>query len=80
MEVLPNGNLLIEGKRTVQIQKEYVSFILSGTVRPEDISADNVVLSTAIADASIKYESNGSVTVDQKKGLVTRVFDWLNLF
>jgi flagellar L-ring protein precursor FlgH len=80
MEVLPNGNLLIEGKRAVQIQKESVTFTLSGTVRPEDINSDNIVLSTAIADASIKYESNGTVTVDQKKGLVTRVFDWLNLF
>ena len=79
-EVLPNGNLLIEGKRQLRVQREKVEFFVSGTVRVSDISRENTVRSTDIADASIGYLSSGSIARNQHKGLFTRVWDWLNPF
>ncbi|MFH0881291.1 MAG: flagellar basal body L-ring protein FlgH [Lentisphaerota bacterium] len=80
MEVLPNGNLMIEGKRRLSVQKEDVEFILTGTVRPEDISRDNTIKSTFVADASIQYNSTGSLAKNQNKGLVASLWDWINPF
>ena len=79
-EVLPNGNLLIEGKRSIIVQEEFVEMLLTGTVRPRDISSDNTVESTRIADATIKYESNGPIERNRKRGLITRLWHWINPF
>lgn len=79
-EVLPNGNLMIEGRRLLSVQEGTLEMILTGTVRVEDISKDNVVKSTAVADAAIRYLSGGSVANAQKKGLFASLVDWLNPF
>lgn len=80
LDVLPNGNLLLEGKRTVQLQREKVEVTLTGMVRPNDISSDNRVLSSRLADASIRYDTAGPITRDQQRGLATRLLNWLNPF
>ncbi|NCC49900.1 MAG: flagellar basal body L-ring protein FlgH [Spartobacteria bacterium] len=80
VEVLPNGNMLIEGKRRVVVQKESVQFILTGIVRPLDVTRDNFVKSTAIADAAIQYVSDGSIAKNQQKGIVPTLWDWINPF
>jgi flagellar L-ring protein precursor FlgH len=80
MEVLPNGNLLVEGSRSVFVQNEEAKIILTGMVRPEDISRDNAVKSTAVADATIRYVSSGSIARNQRKGLLTSLWDWVNIF
>ena len=80
LEVLPNGNLLIEGRRMVVVQQESVEIILTGTVRPEDITRDNTVRSTSIADATIQYVSSGSISKSQNMGLFPKLWDWLNPF
>lgn len=80
LEVLPNGNLLLEGKRTVHLQDERVEMILTGMVRPRDIRSDNTVSSARLADASIRYVTDGPISRDQRRGLLTRMLNWLNLF
>lgn len=80
LEVLPNGNLLVEGKRTVQLQEERVEMILTGMVRPRDISSQNTVSSSRLADATIRYVSDGPISRDQRRGLLTRMLNFLNLF
>ena len=80
MEVLPNGNLMIEGRRTLVIQNEAVEIVLTGTVRPEDISRNNTVKSTAVADAAIQYNSTGSIAKNQNKGILPTLWDWINPF
>lgn len=77
VEVLPNGNLVIEGVRQVRINREREFITLRGVVRPEDIGPDNTVLSTAIADAQIEYSGKGVISDNQGPGWFTRV---LNLF
>lgn len=79
-DVLPNGNLLIEGTRNVVIRDDRATIVLSGMVRPENIDANNTVLSTAIADAAIHYSSSGTLANSQEKGIFTRLIDWINPF
>jgi flagellar L-ring protein precursor FlgH len=80
VDVLPNGTLLLEGKRTVRLQKETVNVVLSGLVRPKDIDSNNEVMSSRLADASIRYQSDGPLTRDHERGLFTRLINWINPF
>jgi flagellar L-ring protein FlgH len=74
-EVLPNKNLMIIGTREVQINSEKQYITLSGVIRARDISPDNVILSTYIADAKITYSGAGIVNEKQKPGWMTRILD-----
>lgn len=80
MEVLPNGNLLIEGKRSLTVMGEDMQYILTGTVRPSDVSRENTVRSTSIADLSVQYSSTGPITKSQKKGVFDTLVDFINPF
>jgi flagellar L-ring protein precursor FlgH len=75
MEVLPNGNLVIEGSRVKQSVDNKVLVRISGIVRPEDISNTNVVLSSAVADAKIVYESSGPIANSNRWGWFERFMD-----
>jgi len=77
MEVLPNGNLAIEGKREIYVNNEEKEILLQGIVRPRDIAFDNSVLSTQVADAKVKYTGIGVVAEKQRPGWGQRVLDYL---
>jgi len=79
-EVLPNGTMLIEGKRTVKANGERIGFVLTGIVRPQDVTRDNTIESTSIADAHIEYFGQGAVIQNQRRGIITTLLDWINLF
>ena len=79
-EVLPDGNMLIEGKRTVILQDESVEVILTGIIRPTDIAKDNTIMSGSVADAAIRYVSGGPIAKNQQRGLLTKVWEWVNPF
>jgi len=76
-EVLPNGNLKIIGTREVAINNEKQLIHLSGIIRSRDISTDNVILSTYIADARIEYSGKGVIDDRQKPGWLTSLFNKL---
>ena len=76
-QVLPNGNLVVEGTRQVGMNAETQSIILTGIVRPQDISSSNTVQSPQVADAQIKYSGKGPVGNQQHDGLIARVFKFL---
>lgn len=80
VDVLPNGNLMIEGSRKLVIQDESMTVHIAGTVRPADISRNNTIQSSDIADASINYTSKGPLVQNQKRGIVTRLWNWINPF
>ncbi|MDB6038045.1 MAG: flgH, partial [Verrucomicrobiales bacterium] len=80
MDVLPNGTLIIEGSRHTSFSGESQDAVLRGSVRIEDITANNTVFSYNVADASIKYISKGTVSNVQKKGWFTRALDKINPF
>ena len=74
-DVLPNGSLLIEGKRQTKISGETTDAVLRGVVRQEDVTSANTVYSYQIADASIQYHSKGVVSDSQRKGWFLRLWD-----
>ncbi len=76
MEVLPNGNLKIKGRREITVNDEKQLLVLSGIVRPKDISRDNVALSSDIADARISFTGLGIVSDKQRPGWLARLVDW----
>ncbi len=72
---LPNGNLVIDGRREVIVNNETQLISLSGTVRPEDIGPSNTVLSTYISDAKIIYTGDGVIGDKQKVGWFVKIMD-----
>jgi flagellar L-ring protein precursor FlgH len=79
-EVLPNGDLRIEGKREVTVNSETQLMSISGIVRRVDVDTKNTVLSSAIADAKIEYSGLGVVDDVQRPGWLVRVLDWVSPF
>lgn len=77
VEVKPNGNLVVSGKQTIKVNGEDQKISVTGTVRPEDISPDNTVLSTALADSNVKVDGKGVIASKQKPGILHRLFGWL---
>jgi len=71
------GDYIIEGKRVIEINNEKEIYILSGSVRPEDIMADNTVYSYNIYDAHIVYKGKGEVSRAQRGGMLTRLLQWI---
>ena len=71
------GNLIIEGSRTVSINGERQLTTLRGTVRPQDVTANNIVYSYNISNAQITYSGKGLVQDAQKPGILTRIINWI---
>lgn len=76
-EVLSNGNLRIEASQTTVINGEKNSVILTGTIRPRDISSANSILSTQISNAEIRYEGVGPLSTAQNRGVVTEFLEFI---
>lgn len=75
VEVLPNGNFQVEGRRNVKVNNEDQVILVEGTVRPRDISADNVINSSYIADARITYGGKGIISDRQSPGWLMNILD-----
>ncbi len=70
---MPNGDLYIEGTKVVMVGAEEHHLYVSGLVRREDISQNNTVLSSRIADAEIEYTGRGDVSDHQRPGWFGRL-------
>lgn len=66
--VSPSGNLWIQGDKIVSVNKEDQHIVVEGWVRPEDIDAENQVLSTRLASARVDYYGVGVVGAKQREG------------
>ena len=77
VEKLPGGNLRIEAKREIKVNREKQDVTLSGTIRPEDITTFNTILSTQIADARILFAGKGVLGDTQGPNWFARIMDWL---
>jgi flagellar L-ring protein FlgH len=75
VEVLPNGNLLIEARRSMVVNAETQTIILSGVIRPQDVARDNTIDSSQIADMALRYEGKGPIAKRQKPGILNKLFD-----
>jgi flagellar L-ring protein precursor FlgH len=74
-EVLPNGDLLVQGVREIEINGDRQMLVLSGVVRPSDISPGNVVQSTAIGQMRIRYFGRGLIKDNLSPGWLVRILN-----
>ena len=72
-EVLPNGNLVIEGTRDVRTSDEILQLMLVGVIRPQDVNSDNQINSRLIANAEISVKGHGVISRTQKPGVITQI-------
>ncbi|OKY75673.1 MAG: flagellar biosynthesis protein FlgH [Desulfobulbaceae bacterium DB1] len=75
VDVTPDNNLVIQAYREIRVNNETQFIVLSGLVRPRDISPNNSIKSTHIADARIEYSGTGVVADKQKPGWLARGLD-----
>lgn len=68
IDVMPNGNMVIEAKKEVQVNKEKQVAVLTGIIRPRDIAYNNIIQSNKIADMQIKFSGKGPVSAQAKRG------------
>jgi flagellar L-ring protein precursor FlgH len=73
-QVLPNGNLVVQGEKWITINHGDEYLRIRGIVRPEDIGPDNTVLSTKVANAQILYSGKGTMARSQRPGWLTDFF------
>lgn len=78
-QVLPNGDLVVGGRQQMRINGERTQINLEGRIRQADISSENRVLSSRIANAQIFFEGRGFVAGSAKPGIVSRIFRFLGL-
>jgi flagellar L-ring protein FlgH len=79
-DVLPNGNLVIEGRRIVTFSGETQYVALHGLVRPYDIGSDNTIASANIANARLEFSSSGQLTDAEKRGWFAKLYEVLRPF
>ncbi len=80
VDILPNGNLVIEGLRSVLFANEKQYMILRGIVRADDVTAQNTVSSGQIANAYVEIKGEGDLSAAQRKGWLMKLNDFLNPF
>ena len=75
IDVTPNGNLMIEGRRNIRVNEEDQIIVLEGTVRSRDVAQDNTVNSIFVADARISYSGRGIISDRQSPGWLMNILD-----
>ncbi len=77
--VAPNGDLLVAGEQSVEINADRQKIRVEGRVRPIDIQDNNTVFSFRLAEAKVSYLGDGALADRQRPGLLSRFFIWAGL-
>ncbi len=77
IEVLPNDNMIIEGVQSIWQNRDEHKITLRGTVRRDDVTMNNTVPSTKVADASIRFDGKGPLNAKQRQGILTQLFNFM---
>lgn len=75
VDIFPNGTLVVRGEKWITLNRGNEYIRISGLVRPSDVSPDNTVMSTKIANARIAYSGTGSLADSQQMGWLARFFN-----
>jgi flagellar L-ring protein precursor FlgH len=77
IDVQPNGNLVVEGRRRIVIDRETKCIRVTGIVRPYDVTTLNTVFSWQVANASVAYEGSGTLTRTTNRGFLGELLDYV---
>ena len=77
VEVLPNENMVVEGTQSIWQNKDEHKITIRGIVRRADVTAYNTILSTQVADATLRFDGKGPLNAKQRQGILTQVFNFL---
>ncbi|MBR1396878.1 MAG: flagellar basal body L-ring protein FlgH [Selenomonadaceae bacterium] len=77
IEVLPNGNLVIEGTQSIWQNRDEHKITIRGVIRRDDVTANNTVSSNRVANATLKFDGKGPLNAKQRQGILTQVFNIL---
>jgi len=77
VEVLPNDNMVVEGTQSIWQNRDEHKITLRGIVRRDDVTMNNTVLSSRVADATIKFDGKGPLNAKQRQGILTQIFNIL---
>ena len=77
VDVKDNGNLVVEGTQSIWNNKNEHKITVRGVVRPDDISYDNTVASSRVADATLRFDGKGPLNAKQRQGILTQIFNIL---
>lgn len=75
VDIKPNGNLVLAGRRVIEHDDEQITITLGGTCRAEDVTPDLTIISTKVADFQIQISHTGAVRDGSRRGWVTRLLD-----
>ncbi len=75
VDIMPNGNLIVRGEKIIGLNQGSEFLRISGIIRPQDVSSDNIVLSSKLANARIYYGGGGTIAEANTKGWLSRFFD-----
>lgn len=77
IDVQPNGNMTVEGTQSIWQNRDEHKITLRGVCRQDDVTASNTILSTKIADATVKFDGKGPLNAKQRQGILTQIFNFL---
>ena len=77
VEVLPNDNMVVEGTQSIWQNKDEHKITIRGIIRRADVSANNTILSSRVADATLKFDGKGPLNAKQRQGILTQIFNIL---
>ncbi len=80
LEVKPNGSLVLEAYKRIEKDDEIQTLVIAGLARSDDITEQNTILSSQLANLSLAVENEGDVKRASEKGIITEFFDMLFAF
>ena len=80
IDVMPNGNLILEATHKIVTNEEETVITLTGTCRGKDVGVDNTIISTQLARLDVRKHHKGIVRDANKRGLLSGLIDWLAIF
>jgi len=80
LEVKPNGSLVLEAYKRIAKDEEIQTLVIAGVARTEDITGQNTILSSQLANLSLAVENEGELKDAAQKGIITEFFDMLFAF
>lgn len=76
-DILPNGNLIITGRKQIRVNDEISEITVTGIIRQNDVTADNTITSAKVSDMKLNVHGTGPVSAKITGGLFSRLFNWM---